>query len=101
MRVGLVKIWPALKSWRTAKSKFLHVQLVEVSRKKCVTVKKKLATSGPVLPDGAFFKPKIPIRVNFKRSSCNGRLWYFCGNYVYLCRYFTAKWYILWPFGTY
>jgi hypothetical protein len=42
------------------------------------------------------FKPKIPIWVNFG-ASCNGRCWYFYGYLVY----FTAKWYILRPFGTF
>jgi hypothetical protein len=42
------------------------------------------------------FQTKVPIWVNFGRS-CNGRWWYFCGNFVY----FTAKWYFLLPLGTF
>jgi hypothetical protein len=42
-----------------------------------------------------YYQTKIPIWVNFGRS-CNGRCWYF---YVHIV-YFTAEWYILWPFCT-
>jgi hypothetical protein len=48
-----------------------------------------------------FFKPKIPIWVNFGAFR-NGRCWYIlwpfglcCGHLVY----FVVIWYILWPFG--
>jgi hypothetical protein len=45
-----------------------------------------------VLPDVCFFKPKIPIWVNFGRP-CNGRcLYYFYGYIIYV----MAIWYILW-----
>jgi hypothetical protein len=37
-----------------------------------------------------------PICLNFGRS-CNGTWWDFCRHFVY----FTAKWNILWPFGTF
>jgi hypothetical protein len=40
------------------------------------------------------FKPKFPIWVNFG-GACNVRCRYICGHLVY----FTALWYILWPFG--
>jgi hypothetical protein len=53
------------------------------------------------LPDGMFFKPKVPIWVNFG-GSCDGKYWYilwllgiFCGhlpNFVAICH-------ILWLFG--
>jgi hypothetical protein len=42
------------------------------------------------------FKPKILIWVNLGRP-CSGRFWYFYVRFVY----FTAKWYILWSFGTF
>jgi hypothetical protein len=41
------------------------------------------------LPDGIFFKPKIPNWVNLG-GSCNGRCW---------SMYFMASWSILWPVG--
>jgi hypothetical protein len=45
------------------------------------------------LPDIIFFKPKIPIWVNFG-GSCNGR----SGYVIWPLVYFTVIWYILWPF---
>jgi hypothetical protein len=51
----------------------------------------------PVLPDGMYnLIPKISIWANFLRPY-HRRCWYFYGHFVY----FTAKWYILWPFGTF
>jgi hypothetical protein len=51
----------------------------------------------PGLPDGIFFKPKIPIWVNFG-GSCNGRCWYIIWSiglfYGYMV-YFVANVYIL------
>jgi hypothetical protein len=46
------------------------------------------------LPDGIFFKPKIPIWVKFGMSS-KGRYWY---NLWVFWVYFTAIWYNLWKF---
>jgi hypothetical protein len=55
----------------------------------------------PGLPDGIFFKPKIPIWVNLG-GSCNGRCWYvicpFGLFYGYLV-YFGVIWLIIFRFG--
>jgi hypothetical protein len=51
----------------------------------------------PGLPDGNFFKPKIPFWVNLG-ASCNGRCWYiFCPFGVPILRQFDL---FLWSFGT-
>jgi hypothetical protein len=62
----------------------------------------ELFAASPGLPDGIFFRPKIPVWVQFG-GSCHGRCWYMyymsiwsiCGSLVN----FEAIWYILWLFG--
>jgi hypothetical protein len=50
----------------------------------------------PVLPDGIFFTPKIPIWVNF-RKPFNGR-WYF---FLYPFCLLYGQMVYFWPFGTF